>query len=607
MRPGYVTLPSGQVHLRQAGTGTPVLLIHDAPGSSAGWDPALVDAVAGRRWVIAPDLIGFGGTTLDDADAGDLGAQADALAAAMAVLGVRRVPVAGEGAGAAVAARLAQRHPDLVSVVLTLHAPYSGEDAPEASPSEDGGAQSGRGEGSGGTEPFTPGGKGGEPFVMDASGGHLVRLFDEVRDSLVFSPWWRPVAGNRRRRGLPSPEVLHALFLDTAAHGDAHRRLVASAARAWPRLVAACDMAVAGDDPAADILALPEGEATAGAGQPSAGEMAAGAEEPSLGETAGRPSGGERGYVPVGAGVVHVRRFGGRSSGRRPVLLLHANPGSGAGLEPLARALGETRPAIVWDTPGHGRSTPLPVADGMPAGAGGAGVSAVDGTLSGEGGAGAPVVDGEVTLAGAYVPVLVVMLDALGIDRCDVYGTHTGAGLAVELAVAAPERVGALVLDGVPLFDDRPELVASVMANYFVDLTPDTHGSHLRRAWGASADMALWWPWFEHTPAGIRDVDAYRPEFLQRVVLDMLRSAPHYHRYYRAAWQWPCSARLPLVRRPVLVGSTRTDPLAPMTPVALRLLGDAGNVAETTFAPLGALGSPEANAALIARYLDEIS
>ncbi|SEF68997.1 Pimeloyl-ACP methyl ester carboxylesterase [Thermomonospora echinospora] len=523
MRSGYLTLPSGQLHLRQAGAGSPVVLLHDAPGSSAVWDTAMIEEVARARWVIAPDLIGFGGTTAAG-DAADLDAQATALATALTELGVRRAPVAAEGAGAAVAARLAERHPGLVQGILVLRVPYHGAEQPPAQPE------------------------------ADAGGGHLLRLYDEIRDGILFAPWWRPKAANRRRRGLPPAPVLHELFLDTAEHGDAHRRLAASAAKEWPHLAGTPGMVLAGDDWTAGILALPEGD-----GVPLPVDDAQ----------------GEREYLQVGSGVIHVRRFGDGSSGRRPVLALHANPGSGDGLEPLARALGKTRQVIVWDTPGHGRSTPLP--------------EDVEG--------GAP------TLAGTYAPLLVELLDALGVEECDVYGTHTGAGLAVELAIAAPNRVGALVLDGVPLFDDQPELVASVLANYFVDLTPDPHGSHLRRAWGVSADMALWWPWFEHTPEGVRDVDPYRPDFLHRVTLDMLRSAPHYHRYYRAGWQWPCTRRLPLVRRPALVGSTLTDPLAPMTPVALRLLADA---AETTFAPLGGAGSPELNAALMARYLDGV-
>jgi hypothetical protein len=157
-------------------------------------------------------------------------------------------------------------------------------------------------------------------------------------------------------------------------------------------------------------------------------------------------------------------------------------------------------------------------------------------------------------------------------------------------------------LDGVPLFDDQPDLVASVLERYFADITPDTHGCHVRRAWSMTMDMALWWPWFNHTSGGIRDVDAYRPEVAHRVVLDMLRSAPHYDRFYRAGWSWACTRRLPLVRQPVLVGSTATDPLAAMTPAAHRLLG--GRATEVVFAPLGRDGSAEANAGLIAEFLD---
>lgn len=43
------------------------------------------------------------------------------------------------------------------------------------------------------------------------------------------------------------------------------------------------------------------------------------------------------------------------------------------------------------------------------------------------------------------------LLDALGIDRADVLGWSMGGGVALELALANPERVGALVLYAPPL------------------------------------------------------------------------------------------------------------------------------------------------------------
>jgi pimeloyl-ACP methyl ester carboxylesterase len=264
-----------------------------------------------------------------------------------------------------------------------------------------------------------------------------------------------------------------------------------------------------------------------------------------------------RGYADVRHGQLHVRAANPSRDQRPalPVLLLHANPGSGEALEPLLRAVGRERRAVAVDLPGHGRSDPLPAASQRNA-----------------------------TLSESYVPVILKAMDALEWVRVDVYGTHTGAGLAVELAIAAPHRVRSLALDGIPLFDDDPVLVSAVLAEYFVDLTPDRHGSHLVRAWNVTLDMALWWPWFRQDVDSIRDGEPYPAAMLQRVTADMLRSLPAYDVSYRAAWTWRGSERLPLVTQPVLVGSSPTDPLRAMTPRAMARLR---NARETTFPPAG--------------------
>ena len=48
-----------QTHLREAGTGEPVVYLHGAEGPPAGWPPFL-KSLAGQFRVIAPDLPGFG-------------------------------------------------------------------------------------------------------------------------------------------------------------------------------------------------------------------------------------------------------------------------------------------------------------------------------------------------------------------------------------------------------------------------------------------------------------------------------------------------------------------------------------------------------------------
>ncbi len=530
-RPQYVSVGDGQLHLRSWGQGAPVVLLHNAGNSSAGWAD-----FAGRLselnkglLIVAPDLIGTGGTTLDPSSSGDLVAQADAVVSGVRALGVEQCVVLGDGAGAAVARVAAQRHSDFVAEVVVMQAPV---------------------EASEGEPPSWP--------APDPQGAALLAMWDETIDGMIFSPWWKRVGANRLQRGLPSAPVIHEVFLDIAEHNGAHRALAQSASRQWAEL-APGQGERSFSEPDSDPFAILS-ELTAAL--PHATISA---------DREGATGNGTYSYSDVLGVRIHTRQFGQGLEGR-PLLLLHSNPGSGQGLEGLAAEIGKSRPTIVWDTPGHGRSQDL---------------------------------QGEMaqnpTLADVYAQLLVGLLDSLGVDQCDVYGTHTGAGLAAELAIAAPSRVASVVLDGVPLFDDNPTMVDQALANYFIDLHPDAFGSHIRRAWGTNVNTGLWWPHYNHTVEGVRTSDAYPAELVHGMTLDMLRSAPHYARYYRAAWTWKATSRLPLIPHRTLVGTTPTDPLAAMTPTALALL-PAGQ--EGHFAPFGREDSIPVTARTITDFLD---
>lgn len=98
-----------------AGTGTPVLLLHGIPGAAAAWAP-VIDRLADRHRLLAPDLLGFGRSP----DAVDLHAEAQAGAVADLLdgLGVGAVHVAAHDFGGPVALRLLERRPDLVRGLL---------------------------------------------------------------------------------------------------------------------------------------------------------------------------------------------------------------------------------------------------------------------------------------------------------------------------------------------------------------------------------------------------------------------------------------------------------------------------------------------------------
>src|SRR5215213_8295518 len=99
----------------------------------------------------------------------------------------------------------------------------------------------------------------------------------------------------------------------------------------------------------------------------------------------------------------------------RPLLLLHGFTGSAATWMPLIGALAPHFRAIAPDLIGHGRS--------------------------------ASPLEAERYRMEHCVADLLAVLDTLAVERADVLGYSMGGRVALHLAVAAPDRVGALVLE----------------------------------------------------------------------------------------------------------------------------------------------------------------
>ncbi|MFC5179842.1 alpha/beta fold hydrolase [Actinomadura harenae] len=119
-----------QLYARDVGTGTPLVLLHAFPLSSAMW-LAQREALANRFRVVTPDLRGFGGSVLGPDDP-SVDAMADDVARMFRTLGVQRAVVGGLSLGGHVATALCRRHPDLV-LGLVLCATPGAADAADAS------------------------------------------------------------------------------------------------------------------------------------------------------------------------------------------------------------------------------------------------------------------------------------------------------------------------------------------------------------------------------------------------------------------------------------------------------------------------------------------
>ena len=174
----------------------------------------------------------------------------------------------------------------------------------------------------------------------------------------------------------------------------------------------------------------------------------------------------DHGFVRISEGQIHYRRAG--SADQRPLVMLHASPASSRSLLPLAAAL-PGRHLILPDTPGNGLSCAPAVASPNLA---------------------------------TYAAMLDQAMDALGHRAIDLYGTHTGAHIAIEWAIAHPDRIGTLVLDGVALFS--PELRAEFLAHYAPPQAIDASGRQFPWAWNMMRDQMIFWPHYKQDAAHLR-------------------------------------------------------------------------------------------------------
>ncbi|MHB1446818.1 MAG: alpha/beta fold hydrolase [Acidimicrobiales bacterium] len=101
---------------RDLGAGPPVLLVHGQPGEGADWDP-VIDLLGPTHRLVVPDRPGYGASP--GPASGPTG-NADRLADLLESLATGPAIVVGHSYGAAVAARLAERHPEAAAALVLV-------------------------------------------------------------------------------------------------------------------------------------------------------------------------------------------------------------------------------------------------------------------------------------------------------------------------------------------------------------------------------------------------------------------------------------------------------------------------------------------------------
>ena len=202
-----------------------------------------------------------------------------------------------------------------------------------------------------------------------------------------------------------------------------------------------------------------------------------------------------RQYIAVGERSVHFRVLGEGP----PLVMLHGSPGDSEMLIPEMQTASDRFTCIALDTPGFGDSAPLP---------------------------------GDVLSVANLADATADAMTALGLPPCRVYGTHSGAAIALELGVRQPERVTGLVLEGVPIFS--AEEAAALFHGYFAPLVPSPLGGHLTETWVRFRDQFTWFPWTSRNASRLNPVDRPAPQDIDLWVSMFYRSCKTYRSAYYA-------------------------------------------------------------------------
>ncbi|MDH3620720.1 MAG: alpha/beta hydrolase [Gammaproteobacteria bacterium] len=235
-----------------------------------------------------------------------------------------------------------------------------------------------------------------------------------------------------------------------------------------------------------------------------------------------------RDYVDGNHGQIHVLTASPAEGAatQTPMICLSPNPMAGRYYRLFMNELGKDRVVIAPDYPGLGQSdAPSRMMD----------------------------------LAG-YADSMAEVLDALGYgdaDKVDVCGYHTGAMVAVELAVRRPDLVRKLVIAGIPYYeaDERKQMyeenvVAKELKDDFDSLRGSWEFTVTTRQEGVSIE---------------RGYDNFVDILLQRYIT---------HWPYHAVFTYPAEEQAPKVTQPVLILNTHgslekeTRAMAPLFPDA---------------------------------------
>jgi len=191
-------------------------------------------------------------------------------------------------------------------------------------------------------------------------------------------------------------------------------------------------------------------------------------------------------------------------------------------MTPIMRELMDLADVIAPDTPGYGSSDALPT----------------------------EMLNASEDLS-PYVDWFCEFVDILGLDKVGLYGTATGAQVAIEIARRCPARLDFLILDNAAHFSHQER--SEIMQQYFPEITPKTDGSHLQQVWKMASGLFQWFPWYAQDEEHRISEELPAAQFVHATALAYLLAGEDYAQAYRRAFLNEDASRVQSIKVPVNV------------------------------------------------------
>ena len=195
----YLTINGRKVHYRKAGSGPPLLMVHQSPRSSSEYEPLMRDW-AEHFTCIAPDIPGFGQSDPLPLDNPEIDDFADAIVEFAGAVGIDSILGYGFHSGGIILVTAMKLHmAKFAGLAIGGYAIWNEEERAKLGPA------------------YIP------PNPPKAYGEHLVWLWNRILEQSWFFPWYEQNAANRMSVAHDDVAKVDLVIQDMLNSGDAYR------------------------------------------------------------------------------------------------------------------------------------------------------------------------------------------------------------------------------------------------------------------------------------------------------------------------------------------------------------------------------------------------